>query len=88
MNNDTLATELLHELKASAKRWFIAFCVMVTLEVFTIVGFMWYLSLPTDTETMTQTVEGIDSSDIKQVGGDYNGESNTDSEENTQSNTE
>ena len=71
--NITLATELLHELKASAKRWFIAFCVMVVVEVLTIAGFLWYISLPTeevsyyehtgeqvDTEdsTMTQTIGG------------------------------
>ena len=52
MENNTLATELLHELKASAKRWFIAFCVMVVLEVLTIGGFLWYVSLPVEVETI------------------------------------
>lgn len=51
MNNDpeykTLATEILQELKRNAKRWFIAFCVMIFLELATIIGFMWYLSHPT-----------------------------------------
>lgn len=42
-----LASEILAEVKASAKRWFIAFCVMVVLEIATIVGFLWYISLPT-----------------------------------------
>lgn len=54
--NMSLATELLHELKASAKRWFIAFCVMVVLEVATIAGFLWYISLPID-ETYEVTQE-------------------------------
>lgn len=48
MDGDTLATELLHEIKRSARRWFIAFCVMVGLEIATIVGFMWYISLPAE----------------------------------------
>ena len=46
MDNNSLALELLHEVKASAKRWFIAFCVMVGVEVATIIGFLWYISLP------------------------------------------
>ena len=46
MENNSLALELLHEVKASAKRWFIAFCVMVGVEVATIIGFLWYISLP------------------------------------------
>lgn len=48
MDNDKLALELLHEVKASAKRWFIAFCVMVGVEIATIIGFLWYISLPVE----------------------------------------
>ena len=60
--NMTLATELLHELKASAKRWFIAFCVMVFLEIATIAGFLWYISLPIEEyESTEQYIEDIDS---------------------------
>lgn len=44
--NLSLATELLHEIKATSRRWFLAFCVMVVLEIATIVGFLWYISLP------------------------------------------
>lgn len=54
---ETLATELLHEVKASARRWFIAFCVMVVLEVATIVGFLWYVSLPVEECTTEQTAD-------------------------------
>ena len=74
-NNESMnfATELLHEVKASAKRWFIAFIIMVVLEVLTIAGFLWYISLPaeeysyyeqtgeqieTDNSEMTQTIGG------------------------------
>lgn len=71
--NYTLATEILHELKISAKRWFIAFCVMIALELATIAGFMWYLTIPTDETVTTQTVDdvdNVDNSDVKQVVGE------------------
>ncbi len=68
---DSFATELLKELKASSKRWFIAFCVMVALEVFTIIGFMWYISLPVEDTSISQ--ESDNSSENTIVGGDYNG---------------
>lgn len=43
-DNMNLASEILAELKASAKRWFIAFCIMVVLEVCTIAGFLYYFN--------------------------------------------
>lgn len=55
--HETLATELLHELKATSKRWFIAFCIMVVLEVATIAGFLWYISLPVEEYTIEQTAD-------------------------------
>lgn len=79
---ENLASELLKELKASAKRWFIAFCVMVVLEGFTIFGFMWYISLPVDESTITQ--ESDNSSENTVIGGDYIG-SEADSENSAQS---
>lgn len=74
--NTPLATELLHMIKQSAKRWFIAFLVMVGLEIATIIGFMWYITLPVKETSYEQTVEDIDSSDVRQIiGGDEDGES-------------
>lgn len=67
MDHETLATELLHEIKTSAKRWFIAFCVMVAVEILTIAGFLWYISLPVEEYTSTeQSIEDIsaDNSEI------------------------
>ena len=62
-----LATELLHEIKASARRWFIAFCIMVALEIGTIIGFMWYISLPQEiVESNTQEATDIRSSTLTQ----------------------
>ena len=87
--NTTLATELLHMIKQSAKRWFIAFCVMVGLEIATIGTFIWYITLPIEDTTYTQTVDDIDSSDIKQViGGDLDGTGNTDSAEEEESSSQ
>lgn len=69
MGEEKLATELLHEIKASAKRWFIAFCVMVALEVATIGGFLWYISLPVEEVT---TIENEDGS-ANYIGGHMSG---------------
>ena len=89
MDNETLATELIKEIKASSKRWFIAFCIMVVLELCTIVGFMWYITLPIEETTYTQTVDDLEDSDVRQViGGELDGESKTDSTESTESNEE
>ena len=72
MDNETLATELLRQLKASARRWFIAFCVMTVLEAVTIAGFIWYISLPVE-EIETVTVEN-DSGNANYIGNDMNGD--------------
>lgn len=71
MEQESLATELMHEIKASAKRWFIAFCIMVILELFTIVGFIWYISLPLEetSTTITQDADGVNGNRIQQIVG-------------------
>lgn len=65
----SLATEILAEVKASARRWFIAFLIMCGIEVATIGGFLWYISLPADE---TVTVENEDGN-ANYVGGDVRG---------------
>ncbi len=45
-----LASEILAEVKQNTKRWFYAFIVMVILEIATVAGFMWYISLPIDSQ--------------------------------------
>ena len=81
-----LATEILHELKLSAKRWFIAFVIMIIVEIITIAGFLWYISLPADevTTQYEQSVDNVqDSDNLKQLivkDGDIDGESKTDSQ--------
>ena len=68
----TLATEILQELKASARRWFIAFLVMLGLELATIAGFLWYISLPVDEMVEIENDDG----NANYVGGDVDGNIN------------
>lgn len=83
MDDNSLATELLHMLKQSARHWFIAFCIMVVVEIATIAGFLWYISLPVDEVTVESGVGGNANyigNDLE--GGLYNGENNTQEESN------
>lgn len=65
----TLASEILAELKASARRWFIAFLVMLGIEVATVAGFLWYISLPVDETVQVENEDG----NANYVGGDVRG---------------
>lgn len=66
-----LASEILAEVKQNTKRWFWAFCIMVVVEVATIVGFLWYISLPVEQETVQ--VENEDGN-ANYIGGDLSGQ--------------
>lgn len=68
----TLATEIFKELNASARRWFIAFLIMVGVEICTVVGFLWYISLPVDEVVDIQNDEG----NANYIGGDVGGDIN------------
>lgn len=72
MEEKTLASELLAELKASSKRWFIAFLVMLGLELATIAGFIWYISLPVDEIVTVENDDG----NANYIGGDMSGNVN------------
>ena len=70
--NTNLATELLREIKASARRWFIAFLVMCGLEICTVAGFLYYISLPVEEYyTIEQDSDNYSTNSV--IGGDYNG---------------
>lgn len=71
MENETLAMELLHELKRSAKRWFIIAIIELVILVGVILSFMWYISLPVE-EQYSIDQEASDRS-FNLIGGDYNG---------------
>jgi hypothetical protein len=76
-----LATELMHEIKAASKRWFIAFLVVLGLWFATIGGFIWYISLPV--EETTDIAQEADNDSYNQiVGGDFFGSEATNSQNN------
>ena len=82
MDNETLATELLKEQKANAKRWFIAFLVVLALWFATIAGFIAYLSIPSEV-SQTSVDQQTDSGGNNQiVGGDYFGNPTENNENN------
>ena len=72
--NVTLATELIREIKASAKRWFIIALVELFIIIGIVVTFVWYLNTPeeevTETTTYTQDAdtEGDDSPIEQRIG--------------------
>lgn len=71
-----LASEILAEVKQNTKRWFIAFCVMVVVEIATIAGFLWYISLPVEQETVQIKNDDGNANYVGRdlSGGLYNGE--------------
>lgn len=74
MENESLATELLHEIKSQAKRWFIAFIIVLLLWFATIGAFLWYISLPVEEiESTTVEQEADNNTNTQLVGGDYIG---------------
>lgn len=55
MKEDTLATEMLKELKVNAKRWFII-AIIELIIILTGAGlFVWYLNMPTEDIETTYT---------------------------------
>lgn len=72
MNEETLATELLREVKASAKRWFI----ISMIELFAIVVLVIMLFVvPTEEYTIDQQSSKDSYNQI--IGGDYNGKTDS-----------
>lgn len=72
MENETLATELLHELKASAKRWFIIAIIELVIICGITGAFLWYISLPVDYSEWSVEQESTDRS-FNNIGGYISG---------------
>lgn len=70
MDNEqqTLATELLREVKAQTKRWFITAVIELGIIVILIVAFFWYMSLPTEDALINN-----ESGNANYIGRDLNG---------------
>lgn len=78
-NTEPLALEMLKELKATSKRWFIAFIVVLALWFATIAGFIIYeyYSLPVE-EVSVKNDDGNANYIGNDMNGDlYNGENNS-----------
>lgn len=68
---DSLATEMLKELKSNTRRWFIAFVIVLVLWFITIGLFIAYINQPVEeTITYTQDADSQDNSSINQRIGD------------------
>ena len=73
MEENKFASELLGEIKRQSRRWFIAFILMVVLEIVTVAWF----TLPTEETTKQVTVDGDEYGnanyfDNNEIGGDLN----------------
>ena len=53
MNDEKLALELLHELKSSCRRWFIAFIIAIVMLFATNLAWLYAWSLPNESESTT-----------------------------------
>ena len=74
--NDNLATELLKQIKADKKRWFIIALVELAIILIITGIFVWYISLPIDMGDIQQAVDGGDYNQL--VGGDLYGSTESD----------
>ena len=72
--NETLATEIIRELRNQNKRMFIVNIIELVIIVFIVVAFLWYVSLPID-EVIIENDEGNANYIGNNLEGDlYNGE--------------
>ena len=60
MKEDTLATEMLKELKAQSKRWFIIAMVELVIILFSAILFVAYLNTPTEEKEETSYSQNAD----------------------------
>ena len=60
MEDNTLATELLHQIKSSMRKWFIAFIVVLIMFFVSNVAWLYAWTLPTETTSTTYDVDSDD----------------------------
>lgn len=74
--HETLATEIIRELKHQNRRMFVAMVIQLVIIVFIVVAFLWYVSLPMD-EVVIENDEGNANYIGNDLEGDlYNGKDN------------
>ena len=76
MENQPLATELIRELRAQSKRWFIIAVVELGIIIAIVFGFIWYLTLPVDEISIEGDGGNANYIGHNLEGGLYNGENN------------
>lgn len=57
MENESLATELLKEIKSSARRWFIIALIELIVILGLGSGFIWYMTLPSEEYSVEQDAD-------------------------------
>ena len=75
-DKETLASDLLHEIKATSRRWFILFIITLIMLFATNVCWLYAWNLPYESTTATVTQDSGDNGDNNYIGndGDINGE--------------
>jgi len=84
MENQPLATELIREVRAQSKRWFIIAVVELFIIISVIIAFLWYLTVPIDEISIE-----ADGGNANYIGRDlegelYNGKDYTETQTSTQ----
>ena len=67
MDDEKLALELLHELKSSCRRWFIAFIIAIVMLFATNLTWLYAWNLPT--ESTSTTISSDDNSNANYING-------------------
>ena len=67
MNDEKLALELLHELKSSCRRWFIAFIIAIVMLFATNLTWLYAWNLPNESESTT--ISSDDNSNANYING-------------------
>ena len=68
MNDEKLALELLHELKSSCRRWFIAFIIAIVMLFATNLTWLYAWNLPNESESTT--ISSDDNSNANYINGE------------------
>ena len=84
MENQPLATELIRELRAQSKRWFIIALVELAIIIAIVAGFLWYLTVPIDEISIENDDGNATYIGHDLEGGLYNGESDTETQASTE----
>lgn len=88
MEEYTLASELLAEVKRSAKRWFIIAVAELVVILALVGGILWYFSLPVEEAVVTQTMDSTTRSTMIGIGDNNDGDNEADSQLQTEGSQE